>query len=155
MNKMPAGRPRTVSLSPEEMHALGKEMVAWVLENKPIHLSQWWCIEKMYTDKEFDTIHVCPEFFPYYEKCIKIIGLNYLLKNSKIEPNIKNRWQRVYFKDLKKSEDEDADRETERKKSIASSTPQSISIYVDPALASGTKISTEGLSKTSDTCSKQ
>lgn len=106
---MPAGRPRTVSLPPDEMIALGKEMIKWVKEKKPIHLSQWYCVEKGYTDKEFETMHVCQEFFPYYEQALKIIGVQYLTKDSPVEPNIKNRWQRVYYKDLKKQEDQDLD----------------------------------------------
>jgi len=112
---MPAGRPRTVSLEPHEMIKLGEEMIDWVQENDPIHLSQWYCILKGYTDKEWDTMHVAPEFFPYYEKALKLVGYKYLLKESPIESNLKQRWQRVYFKDLTKQEDADLDAAEARK----------------------------------------
>ena len=123
---MPAGRPRTVSLPPDQMVDLGIEMIDWILENEPLHLSQWYCIEKGYTDKEFDTMHVAPEFFPYYEKALKIIGLQYLCKHSDIEPSLKHRWQRVYFKDLKRQEDEDMDADAERKVRVLKSEARAI-----------------------------
>lgn len=103
---MPAGRPRTVSLSPEEMIELGKEMVEWVMGNNPIHLSMWYCIEKGYTESEWDTMSKKPEFVQYYEQALKLVGYNYISKNSDVEPSIKQRWQRVYFKDLKAEENE-------------------------------------------------
>lgn len=112
---MPAGRPRTVSLPPDEMIALGEEMIAWVAENDPIHLSQWYCILKGYTDKEWETMHVAPEFFPFYERALKLVGYKYLTKDSPIETSLKQRWQRVYFKDLMKQEDADLDADAERK----------------------------------------
>lgn len=113
---MPAGRPRTISLSPEEMEELGLEMVKWVKENDPLHLSQWYCIEKGYTDKEWDTMHVCPEFFPYYEQALKIVGLKYLDKNSNVRDGIAHRWMRVYFKDFRDREDEKAKFDADLKK---------------------------------------
>jgi len=116
---MPRGRPRTVSFSNEEMINLGKEMVAWVKANDPLHLSAWYCIEKGYTDKEWDTMHVIPEFFPYYEQALKIVGQKYLDKDSNVREGISQRWQRVYFKDIRKQEDQDhadkLERELQRK----------------------------------------
>jgi len=111
---MAGGRPRTVSLSPDEMIELGEEMLQWIIENDPIHLSQWYSIHKSYTDKQWDTMQVAPEFFPYYEKALKLVGFKYLKKDSPIEPSLKQRWQRVYFKDLRKREDSDADAQIER-----------------------------------------
>jgi hypothetical protein len=104
---MPAGRPRSVSLPPDEMVKLAHEMIKWVEENRPMHLSQWYCIEKGYTDDEWDTMRVCPEFFHYYKKALKMIGMQYLAKDSPIDPSLKHRWQRIYFKDLKDMEDDD------------------------------------------------
>lgn len=102
------GRPRTVSLAPEEMIELGEEMIAWVAENKPLHLSQWYCFEKHFTEKQWDTMQQAPEFFPYYEHAIKLVGLQYISKHSDVEPSLKQRWQRVYFKDLRREENETA-----------------------------------------------
>ncbi len=116
---MPAGAPRTVSFSPEEMIALGEEMIAYVTEHRKemLHLSQWYSIEKMFTDKQWETFVDRAEFIPYYEKALKLVGLNYLDKNSNVRDGISNRWQRVYFRDLRKREDADADEESTRKAS--------------------------------------
>lgn len=107
---MPAGRPRTVSLPPEQMIELGEEMINFLIEDKDdiLHLSEWYCIEKGYTDNEWDTMNKRPEFVPYYEKALKIIGKKYLSKTSNVRDGISQRWQRVYFKDLKREEDETA-----------------------------------------------
>lgn len=106
---MPAGRPRKISFSPEEMIKLGEEMVKWVEEHPEVlHLSEWYTIEKMFTYNEWKTFIVKDEFFPYYEKALKMVGRKYLDKNSNIKDGISQRWQRVYFKDLKEEEDETA-----------------------------------------------
>lgn len=105
---MAGGRPRTVSFSKEEMIKLGKEMVCWVAKNKPIHLSMWYTMEKDFTDEQWDTFRKCPEFFHYYVKALRLVGYEYLDKDSKVDVRIKDRWQRVYFKDLKEQEDLDA-----------------------------------------------
>jgi hypothetical protein len=112
---MPAGCPRTVSFSVEKMIELGKEMVAWVKEHKPIHLSMWYQQEKDFTDKQWETFIDRKEFVPYYEKALKLVGYAYIDKNSNVDPRLKERWQRVYFKDLRGSEDIDADANEERK----------------------------------------
>ena len=120
---MPAGAPRTVSLEPEDMIKLGEEMIEWVKENKPIHLSMWYTQHKDFTDKQWDTFIKCSEFFHYYTKALKLVGYGYLDKDSKVDVRLKDRWQRVYFKDLKLVEDEDAkdkaDREAEALKGQA------------------------------------
>lgn len=105
---MTAGAPRTVSPPPEEMIELGKEMINWVKQNNPVHLSQWYSIHKMFTEKQWDAMQKLPEFVPYYEMALKLVGLQYIMKGSDVEPAIKQRWQRVYFKDLKREEDETA-----------------------------------------------
>ncbi len=116
-------RPREVSLPPPEMIKLGEEMIKWVLEHPEIlHLSEWYTIEKMFTYNQWKQFITKEEFHPYYEKALKIVGRKYLDKNSDIRDGISNRWQRVYFKDLKDEEDlnkeEDLDRELEQKKKI-------------------------------------
>lgn len=114
---MVAGAPRTVSFPPEEMIKLGEEMLAFVTKNqkKMLHLSQWYSIEKMFTEKQWETFCDRAEFIPYYEKALKLVGINYLDKNSNVREGISQRWQRVYFKDLKKSEDSDANEDADRK----------------------------------------
>ncbi len=103
----PGGRPRTSTPPPEEMIKLGEEMIEWVKLNDPLHLSQWWSIEKFITRKVWDNMKVAPECSPYYEHALRLIGIKYLDKNSNIRDGISHRWQRVYFADLRQAEDED------------------------------------------------
>jgi hypothetical protein len=116
---MPAGRPRVFSFSPEEMIALGEEMVEYVKKNKKtiLHLCEWYTIEKGYTYNEWKNFIQKAEFFPYYEQALKIVGLKYVDKNSNVREGISQRWQRVYFGDLKEQEDSDADTNELRKAS--------------------------------------
>ncbi len=118
-----SGAPRTVSYTEQEMIVLGQEMVAWVIKNKPIHLSMWYTQHKDFTDKQWDAFIKRPEFLHYYTKALKLVGYSYLDKDSQVDVRLKDRWQRVYFKDLKKQEDEDADADLERKKQEVSSIP--------------------------------
>lgn len=105
--KRPANRPRTVSLPIDEMTQLGKEMLLWIKNNpETIHLSEWYTIEKGFIYNDWKTFIQRKEFIPYYERALKIIGLQYLKKDSPIEPNLKQRWQRVYFKDIRDEEDD-------------------------------------------------
>lgn len=102
----PGGAPRTVSYPPDDMISLGEEMIKWVKDNDPVHLSQFYTIHKGYTYKQWKTFIQKPEFIPYYEKALKMVGIKYLVKDSKIISGIAERWQRVYFGDLKEEEDE-------------------------------------------------
>lgn len=116
-------RPRTTSLEPEEMIKLGEEMVAWVIDNKPIHLSMWYSQLKDFTDKEWNAMRQLPEFLHYYEKALKLVGYSYLDKDSNVDARLKDRWQRVYFKDLKNQEDQDADERVERESKLKQAEP--------------------------------
>lgn len=101
------GRPRTTSFSPEEMVKLGEQMVEFVSDpkNKVLHLSEWYTVEMFFTYNEWKQFINKPEFYPYYEKALKIIGKKYIDKTSNVRDGISHRWQRVYFKDLKEEED--------------------------------------------------
>lgn len=115
---MSVGRPRTISLSPEEMIKLGEEMVEWVKTHPDIlHLSEWYTIEKMFTYNQWKKFIEKEEFRPYYEISLKIIGRKYLDKTSNVRDGISQRWQRSYFQDLTEREDKEAIEEAERKKS--------------------------------------
>ena len=115
-------RPRTVSLPPEEMIALGEEMIQWIKLNDPLHVSEWYRIEKMIDYQTFKNYCDMPEFSPYYEKALGLIGRKYLDKDSKIRNGIAERFLRIYFKDVRDRENtdkqEDLDRELEQKKKI-------------------------------------
>lgn len=100
----PVGRPRTVSLTQEEMITLGEEMLEWVKLNDPIHLKCWYSIEKSFTYNEWDTFTKRPEFVPYYEKALAIVSLKYI--DGTINQSIAQRFLRGYFKEMKLEEDE-------------------------------------------------
>lgn len=104
---MAGGRPRTTAFPPEEMIALGQEMVEWIKVNNPLHLSEWYTIEKGFLYEEWKCFIQIKEFLPYYEISLKLVGKQYLDKQSNIRDGISQRWQRVYFKDLKDQEDQD------------------------------------------------
>jgi hypothetical protein len=116
---MPAGRPRTISFTEKEMIELGLEMVEYVKKNKKtiLHLCEWYTIEKGFTYKEWKTFIQRDEFIPYYEQALKTVGLKYVDKNSNVRDKISDRWQRIYFGDLREGEDKDADDNELRKAS--------------------------------------
>ena len=103
-----SGAPRTVSPPVGELAELGIEMIEWVKINNPIHLSMWWGGQKFILESVWRAMCECKEFLPYYEEALRLVGYNYLFQDSGIEPSIKQRWLRVYFKDLKRNEDETA-----------------------------------------------
>lgn len=111
------GRPRTVSFPPDDMVKLGEEMLEWIVNHPDIlHLSQWYTIEKMFTYKQWKVMKDIPEFHPYYEKALKMVGIKYLDRESNVREGASQRWQRVYFGDLREEEEETKDADTERKK---------------------------------------
>lgn len=130
-------RPREFSFTPEEMEKLGQEMVEWIKINKPLHLSQWYTIEKGFTYNEWKNFIVKEEFFPYYEKSLKMVGMQYLDKESRIRDGISQRWQRVYFKDLKEEENESLEFEAKLKTDHAS--------QVDPEILKKTDLLIESI----------
>lgn len=125
---MPAGRPRTVTPPPEEMVELGQQMVDFVSDkkNNVLHLSEWWSTEMFFVEKVWDAMCRVPEFLPYYERALRVIGKKYIDKDSKVRDGISQRWQRVYFKDLKREEDADADADVARKASSLKSESKAI-----------------------------
>jgi len=112
-------RPRVFSFSEDKMIELGQEMVDYVKKNKKtiLHLCEWYTIEKGFTYNEWKNFIAKAEFFPYYEQALKIVGLKYVDKNSNVRDGISQRWQRVYFGDLKEQEDTDSDNNELRKAS--------------------------------------
>ena len=116
MVRSKGGAPRTVSLPVEDMKKLGQEMVDLEVNKHPdiLHLSEWYTIHKMFTEKQWETFIDRAEFIPYYEQSLKIVGRKYLDKNSNVREGVSQRWQRVYFKDLRSQEDADFDRKLVR-----------------------------------------
>lgn len=105
---MVAGRPRTTTPPVDELILLGEEMVEWVRINRPVHLNQWWLIHKNITRKVWDAMRHKEEFIHYYEVALSMIGNNYIDKDSNVDPRVKDRFLRLYHKDLRDQEDADA-----------------------------------------------
>jgi len=101
-------RPRTVCPEHDELIKLGQEMCDYVNTNTNVlHLSAWYSIKEWFTDSAWESMKVRPEFVGYYERAKKIVGERYLDKTSNVREGISQRWQRVYFKDLREQEDAD------------------------------------------------
>jgi hypothetical protein len=109
---MAGGRPREVTPPPDELIALGKEMVKWIKENNPSHISAWYIGEKHILKSDWRKYVEKEEFRTYYENALQLIGSQYIEKDTKIEPNIKQRWLRLYFGDLREQENEDKEFES-------------------------------------------
>lgn len=137
------GRPRTVSPDDDELVRLGKEMVQWVKANNPMHLKQWYSLEKRMTYKQWESMTQLPVFLPYYEEAINLVSLQYLRKDSPIEPSLKQRWQIVYFRDLKHAEEAKAKADAELRKLEESKPTQIIVKVANDGLGSGINVQTE------------
>ncbi len=121
----PVGRPRTVCPEKEELEALGIEMVEWFKTHPDaLHISEWYSIEKFIVDNVWDVMIQKPEFLTYYELSMKLVGKKYLDKTSNVREGASQRWQRVYFRDLRKQEDADADLEMQRSKEVDKTIPE-------------------------------
>jgi lipopolysaccharide biosynthesis protein len=105
---MVAGRPRTATPTDDELIVLGQEMVEWVRMNRPVHLNQWWLINKNINRKVWDSMRHNDKFFHYYDVALSMIGNNYIDKDSNVDPRVKDRFLRLYHKDLRDQEDADA-----------------------------------------------
>jgi hypothetical protein len=110
---MAGGRPREVTPPKDELIALGKEMVKWVKQNNPCHISAWYIGVKHILRSDWRKYIEKEEFRTYYEQALQIIGEQYVVKESQIEPSIKHRWLRLYFGDLREQENEDKKFEAE------------------------------------------
>lgn len=129
--KRPPWRPRTVTPPDHELEALGQEMVDWLYAHpETLHVRQWYSMHKHYSNDQWRQFIKHENFRPYYDEALAIVGLKYIQKSSDVDPNVKNRWQRVYFGDLRESEDADLDAEADRKKT-ESNQPNEIKVTVN------------------------
>lgn len=121
-------RPRSISLSPEEMIALGEEMMNWLKENEHyvLHLSDWYTLHKGFTYNEWKSFIVKDEFYPYYEKALKFVGRKCLDKESKLREATAQRFLRVYYKDVKEEEDAAIKFKSDLDKEVAKVIPSDI-----------------------------
>lgn len=129
--KRPVGRPRETCPPKDELIQYGKDMIEWVKKNKPLHLSEWYTIEMFFTYDEWKAMIKKDEFRPYYEHALKLVGLQYLDKESRIRDSISQRWQRVYFKDLREEEDETVKFKAECQKMLHDTAEEKDKVTVD------------------------
>jgi len=121
---MPGGRPRTSTPPPDECEALGKEMLEWVVENKPTHLSEWFSIHKMITWKVWDAMCQVKEFLPYYEVALSLVAKN--IRDGAIDKSLGQRFMSLYHRDLKREEREKVEHEHSLKAGQQSIDPATI-----------------------------
>lgn len=95
------GRPPE-QFSDQELIDLGKEMLAWVTENEPLHLKAWCNHANVLYDSQVRVWRSRKVFAPYYEKAMGIIANRFMerayLKEG--DSGIANRFMGVYFKDV-------------------------------------------------------
>lgn len=106
---MPAGRPRTVSPSPEECELLGQELLEWATEQTGefrFRFSQWYSQKKHILRKEWKKIIETPEFRPYYEEVQSIFATKCL--NDYVKEGFAHRYLRLYDRDLVEDENDKA-----------------------------------------------
>ena len=80
-------------------------MVAWVMANKPTHLSEWFSIEKMITWKEWNAMCELPEFLPYYEIALSLVAKN--ARDGTLDKSLAQRFLALYHRDLRKYDHEE------------------------------------------------
>lgn len=99
--KISVGRPRTVSLEPEEMKKLGEEMLKWIVENDAIHIKLF-PLHKGISRKDFNAMRMIPEFLHYYETALDIVSVKYI--DGTINNSIAQRFLRHYFGELRQDD---------------------------------------------------
>lgn len=133
---MAGGRPRTVCPEHDELIALGEEMLDWLTHHpEALHVSEWYSIEKFIVEKVWELMIGKPEFSGYYEKAKRIIGKKYLDKSSNVREGISQRWQRVYFKDLREEENETAKYNSDLRKEEAKKSDDAAAAHLQALMA--------------------
>ncbi len=102
---MEDGRPRTTTPEKEELIKLGEELVLWATEKTKelrYHLNQWWCLEKGFTQNEWDLMCAKKEFKVFIAKARVAISKRYV--DGSINSSIAHRFLRLYFPELKEEE---------------------------------------------------
>jgi hypothetical protein len=120
---VPAGRPRIISLPPNETIKLGQELVIWATE-KTSEIRTSFCffynLKKGITYKEWKELKQKQEFRPYYEKARAALAQK--LHSQALEKGLSHRYIRMYDQEMAENENQDKqddlDRELEQKKRL-------------------------------------
>lgn len=104
---MVAGRPRTVSPSPEECIKLGEDLLKWATEPTKewrCLFQQWYSLKMGIRRKDWKTLIQSPEFLPYYEMAQASLAVKCV--NGTMKDGFGQRYIRLYDRDLKEEENE-------------------------------------------------
>ena len=101
------GRPRTVCPEDSDLEVLGEELVTWCTTeptDHKLHITQWYSGEKFILERVWEKMIQKDVFRRYYEKALRILSIKYI--DGTINATIAGRFLRLYFKDLRASDDE-------------------------------------------------
>jgi len=106
-NGLGKGRPPT-SFTDEEVHSLGTELLSWMCERyaadkPPIHLTEWYFLEKKMLYHDWDALRNRLGFIQYYDSALEMMTL-FTQKNSTLATAYGSRFLGVYSKDLREHE---------------------------------------------------
>lgn len=136
ITKTPRGRP-SAKVPDDEVRKLGKELVEWVSkkitsDDPPVHLTEWYAIEKGMLYPDWDILRNRVEFDQYYHTALDLMALA-TQKNRKLETAYGSRFLGVYSKDLRRHEKKIAE---EKKASQAQEKIQDL-VMIKEMLANG------------------
>lgn len=94
--------------SDSEVIALGEELVSWIrmrfnAKDMPVHLTEWYLLEKDIMYPDWDLLRRRIEFRQYYDSALELMCLC-TQKNKTLEVAYGSRFLGVYSKDLRKHE---------------------------------------------------
>lgn len=106
---MAIGRPPKV-YSDEDVVKLGEELITWIRKrfndkDMPIHLTEWYSLEKDILYHDWDNIRKRAHFLKYYDSALELMSLC-TMANKNLETAYGSRFLGVYSKDLRKHERE-------------------------------------------------
>ena len=116
---MVAGRPRTVSPTPEECIELGKDLVAWATEETKewrCLFQQWYSLKHGILRKDWKAMVQVPEFLPYYEMAQAALSKKSV--DGTMEKTFGQRYIRLYDRELIEEENAQAKIDAELKRPL-------------------------------------
>lgn len=99
-----------VLVSDEEAIELGKELVEWIKKRiasgkPPMHLTEWYMIEKDILYPCWDNLRKRQRFLQYYDSALELMTLA-TLQNEKLSTAYGSRFLGIYSKDIRDHEKE-------------------------------------------------
>jgi len=129
---MVAGRPRTVSPSPEECITLGEDLKSWATEETKewrCLLGQWWCLKHGLLRSEWNTLKQAKEFLPYYEAAQQSLAVKCV--SGTMKEGFAQRYIRLYDRELVEEENAQAKIDADLKRPLENAIPQKVVFEVN------------------------